>query len=637
MCGFIVAKKTNVVTDSSFKRSLKKIRHRGSDASKILESNGLFYGFNRLSIQDLSESGSQPMRDSKGNILCFNGEIYNFQSIREDLKKDGEKFLSSSDTEVLLKLLSIYGVSKTLKKIDGMYAFVYLDASSNKIFACRDSFGMKPLFYYSYNNEIIFSSEMKSIIPLIPTCTVDLMKTFNPLFFNGMTSKNGTLFNEIKSLEAGFILEYCLNTRSLKNTKFFDISSLVNPSAYFENAKLSHNELSEKVEGALRRSVNSHMVSDAKTGILFSAGLDSSLVAAMASEINSTPLDLFKYQSADLDDSVLANSFASRFNSRLHTTKNQDENLIFKLPHLIYMYEMLNKADGAPLSMVCANASKENYKVLLTGDAADELFGGYGNFDAFRLNQYVKTKFDFPWLIKLFNKTFPGARSISIESMHHLISPFDDRFIQSYLDFTLFEGKRNKEWSDCTDVYSFIKNDYEVKTNAFLLDEVKSRLERFLIRSDRVGMANSVELRTPFLAKEVVSLALNIPVKKRSIFAPSLNRKRLFNSKYQLKSIANRLNVGADIVNRAKVGTPTGNVDNVNLMTIGTRMKFSNIANIFDANTDDISKFLFNIKFTPMALRAYWSFVSMEILIRMLKYNETPELIENEFRELLNR
>ena len=100
MCGFIVAKKSDAVTDLSFKRSLKKIQHRGLDDSKILESNGLFYGFNRLSIQDLSHSGSQPMRDSKGNILCFNGEIYNFQSLREDLKKDGEKFLSSSDRRV---------------------------------------------------------------------------------------------------------------------------------------------------------------------------------------------------------------------------------------------------------------------------------------------------------------------------------------------------------------------------------------------------------------------------------------------------------------------------------------------------------------------------------------------------------
>tara|TARA_B100000768_G_C11274773_1_gene375340 strand:+ start:804 stop:2714 length:1911 start_codon:yes stop_codon:yes gene_type:complete len=636
MCGFIVARKSDLVTDLCFKKSLEKIQHRGPDDSKILESNGLLYGFNRLSIQDLSEFGSQPMRDSDGNILCFNGEIYNFQSLRQDLKKDGEEFLSNSDTEVLLKLLSIYGLSKTLEKIDGMYAFVYLDASSNKIFACRDSFGMKPLFYYSNGNEVIFSSEIKSIVPLIPSSTINIVKTFNPLFFNGLSSGNGTIFNEIKSLKPGFILEYCLNTRSLKNKQFFDLSSLVNANDYLENAKLSQNELSEKVEGALQRSVKSHMVSDAKTGILYSAGLDSSLVAAIASKINSTPLDLFKYQSTDLDDSALANSFASRFNSRLHVTKGQEENLIFRLPHLIYTYEMLNKADGAPLSMVCANAHKENYKVLLTGDAADELFGGYGNFDAFRLNQYIKTKFDFPWLINFFNKVFPGARNISIESMHHLISPFDDRFIQSYLDFTLFEGKRNREWSDCVDAYSFLKDDYEVKTNAFLLDEVKSRLERFLIRSDRIGMANSIELRTPFLSKEIVGLALNIPIAKRSIFAPSVKRRRLFNSKYQLKTLANRLNINAGIVSRAKVGTPTGSVDDANLLTIGSRIKFSNIGNSFDINSADISRFLSNIKFTPMALRANWSFVSMEILIRMLKYNETPELIENEFRELLS-
>ena len=635
MCGFVIAK-SGLITTSSFKNALDKIQYRGPDDSKIVESHGFTFGFNRLSIQDLSEFGSQPMKDSQGNLLCFNGEIYNFHSLREDLKKNGEKFQSDSDSEVLLKLLATYGISKTLEMIDGMYAFVYLDASLNKMFACRDPFGMKPLFFHNSEGGIVFSSEIKSILPLINSINIDIFGAINPLFFNGLSSDNRTLFDKIKTLEAGYYLEYCLNTKSHIETQFFDLGSLVNSSDYLENAALSNNELTEKIEAALERSVKSHLVSDVKAGILFSAGLDSSLISALASKLTNDPLDLFKYQSDNLDDFETANNFASQFGAELHISNTNDSDIIFNLPHLIYSYEMLNKADGSALSMVCSDAYKKDYKVLLTGDAADEVFAGYPSFENFRTHSYLNQQLNLPKINKLINKIIPGFRGLLSESLHHLISPFDDRFLKPFIDFTLFEGESDEEFSKSKDAYSFVDNDHELRANSFLLDEVKSRLERFLIRSDRVGMANSIELRTPFLSKELVALALNIPFNKRSIFLPSIKQRRMFRSKYPLRTLAKKLNIGASIIDRPKVGTPSGEVNYENMLKVGNHIKYSNIENIFGIKRGAVIRFLSKINYRPAKERLYWAFISLEILIRMFLLKETPHEVENEFREILH-
>ena len=636
MCGFIVAAKINLVTDKSFNRALAVISHRGPDQSKVLDSNGFLFGFNRLSIQDLSNLGAQPMQDIEGNILCFNGEIYNFKVLRQQLEEKGCNFFSSSDTEVLLNLINIYGLSASLDMIDGMYAFVYFEKKSKKIYACKDPFGMKPLFFYNNGSDIVFASEIKALMPLTNSRSLNLLGAMNPLFFTGLSSGNRTIFEGIKSLGAGNYIEYCLVTGSFQEKKFFDLCSLVNQNDYFENDKLSKNELSDKFSHILQRSVSSHLVSDAKVGILFSAGLDSSLIAAQASKITNNQLNLFKYQSEDMDDSALADDFSSRINGCLHITKGIDSDLIYRLPHLIYSYETLNKPDGAPLSQVCDNARKNSHKVLLTGDSADELFAGYGSFDAYRINQYIKKRGNFPKIFSLANKILPGIRNSSISSMHHLIAPFDDRFINPFLDFTLFDGERNGQWEECRKAYAFLGDSYKVNSNAFLLDEVRSRLERFMIRSDRVGMANSIELRLPFLSKEMVGFALNVPFNKRSYFSPSLKRRRLVYDKAPLRYAAKKLGVGSNIINRVKVGTPTGSNDHNNLILLGSRLRFYHVSKMFGFSEQRIREFICNVEFPASRFRLHWTFISLEILIRMFICDESPHDIENEFRELLS-
>jgi len=635
MCGFIVSAISNDYSQEVFNRALENLNHRGPDQTKTHKFQNIIFGFKRLSIQDLSNLGSQPMIDDLGNILCFNGEIYNFKYLKEKLIQENIAFKSNSDTEVLLQTIYYYGIEKSLELIDGMFSFIYFNRKLNKIYACTDHFGMKPLYYFISGKNFIFSSEIKGILPLLNQYEVNIKNSLNPIFFTNFSPGEKTIFNNIFSLGPGRIITFSVDSSELTNEKYFDLSSLINENEYLLNSKLSNNDIALKVSDTLDLSIKTHLVSDANAGILFSAGIDSSIIAKKAHDLNKKSVNLFKYQSSDMDDSKLAEVFSNNINAKTYITKNIDSTLIYKLPHLIYAYETLNKADGAPLSVVCENANNLNYKVLLTGDCADELFGGYGSFDTYRLNQLIKNFLHMKNLNNLTNKIFPGLRSLFIESMHHMISPFDDRFINPYLDFSLFDGERNQEWQKCRESYSFLKNNYQINCNAFLLDEIKNRMRRFLLRSDRVGMMHSVELRMPYLTKSMAKLSLNIPFNKKSAFMPSYIRKRMFIDKIPLRKIARDLSINKGIINRPKVGTPTGKIDDNNLFYLVSIFSLKNVSTVFGIKETIIKQFLVDIEFYPIKIRLYWTFLSFELILRMFFMNISPNEIEVEIKEII--
>ncbi len=637
MCGFLITSKTKRINQDIFKKALFSIDSRGPDESIIYENDSLIFGFNRLSIQDLSSLGSQPMKDNHGNILCFNGEIYNFKFLRNQLRSKGESFSSNSDTEVLFKLIKIYGFRKSLDLIDGMFAFAYFDNKKNILYACRDPFGMKPIFISINKDQILLASEIKAMLPLMKSKKIDVLNTLNPLFYTGLPNSSNTMFRDIESINPGNYIEINLSNFSHEENNYFNLCSLVKQEEYEVNSNLNINQLTEKVSGVLNDSVESHLVADAKTGILFSAGLDSSLVAAISSNKTKDKINLFKYQSEDLDDSALAKEFAQKFNCNLNVTEGIDNELIYKLPYLIHSYETLNKADGMPLSLVCANAKKSGFKVLLTGDSADELFAGYGAFDQYRLNQYLNNKSLLKTSLNFLEKIFPGLRSIGIEEMHHLISPFDDRFIKPFLNFSLYKAERDSRWKECKNSYSFLDKQYEVNANAYILDDVRDKLQRFLLRSDRVGMSNSIELRLPFLTKDVAKLALNIPFYKKSFLSISYKRKRLFYDKAPLRYAAKKLGISNKIINRVKIGTPTGESDLDNIYKLGNKISFKNISELYRLKENTIKEFLNGVEFEPLKHRTFWAFISLEIYLKMFIHDYSPYQIENEFKNLIGK
>jgi asparagine synthetase B (glutamine-hydrolysing) len=274
---------------------------------------------------------------------------------------------------------------------------------------------------------------------------------------------------------------------------------------------------------------------------------------------------------------------------------------------------------------------------MLTGDSSDELWGGYGTFLSFRLNQLIKTKTPSVPGARIFNHLIPGLQNAGIESLHHLVSPFDSRFLKPFLDFGLFGLTREQEWQKCRKAYDFLGDEYNTNVNAFLLDEARSRLERFMVRSDRVGMANSIELRLPFLTKEMFGLAANIPFQRKSRFAPSVTRRSLFWDKAPLRDMAIGVGVSNEIVKRPKIGTPSGEVNIQNLNKIISTFDFTSFERLFGLRKDQCRQYISYLRFPALAERLSWTFLSMEMLLRLFVENQSPFEIEDELSVLLRK
>lgn len=636
MCGILcLITNNNIQKKDLFLNSLKKLNHRGPDSLKYLEINNCFFGFTRLAIQDFSDKANQPMVDSLGNILIFNGEIYNFKELKVILENNGKIFYTSSDSEVLLTSLNFWGIEETLKRISGMFAFVYKDIVNNKIYAIRDHFGMKPLFYSFNKEDLIISSEIKSILSFFNSKELDLNSSINPIFFTGLSPYRKTMFKNVQRLMPGEYFHYDCNTKSLVIEAYFNISQLVDESLYNKISKMNSEEYTQLVESELSNSVKMHTLSDAKLGILFSAGIDSSIIAAISSNLSQDKINLFKYQSENLDDRLLAESFAEKYNCNLETIKNIDNEIIFELPKLIYHYETINKSDGTPLSKCCERARKTGFKVLLTGDAADEIFGGYNSFESFIVKKKF-TNFPFYKLFKrIFNKLIPGFSEIMGSDLNHLISPFSTEYLDVYFDINLYEGKRKKQLNEYINAYQFIKNIKEKEINAFLLDEIGSRLERFLIRNDRYGMMESIEMRVPFLTKDIVRIAVNTPYKYKCKFKPSLIGKKIFSQKHVLKKIASRLKISSKIIHRPKIGTPIGVANNLLQDIIFEKWSLKNCSLLLNILESDLKYAIINSNSLTEKNRLTWNMLSLEILIREFINDENYIDLKNEFISII--
>jgi asparagine synthase (glutamine-hydrolysing) len=638
MCGILFAYNyANQINKEDFSKALDKLLHRGPDSKQVIEDGKFLFGFTRLAIQDLSINANQPMVDLFGNILIFNGEIYNFKEIRHKLNIEFDEivFNTSSDTEVLLYALAYWGVEKTLTELIGMFSFVYKNNKDSKLYAARDNFGMKPLFFSSNENELIIASEIKSILPLIRIKELDKSNSLNPIFFTGLSPYGKTMFRGIERLMPGQILSFDITTKELRIKKYFDLLDLVDRVTYENISKMNENEYVEMVRKEIEKSVEMHSISDAKSGVLFSAGLDSSIIAAILSKINSGKVDLFKYESDNLKDSNLADEFVNKFNGNLQTVKKIDNEIIYDLPRLIYHYETINKSDGSPLGLCCKLARERNYKVLLTGDAADEIFGGYGSFEQYITKKNIKNLKFFPILKIILNKIIPGFSDLMGAELDYMVSPFSTDLLESFLDINLYGGRRKSDFLNAKNAYRFIENPVERDINAFLLDEVNTRLERFLIRNDRYGMMESIEMRVPFLTLPIVKIAVNTPYYLKCKFSPSIIGKKIYSQKRILKKIAEKLNIPNKIIYRPKIGTPIGESNYYLQEIIFKNWDLENAANFLDVSQINLKNTIILSGSKIEKDRQIWNLLSLEILIRLFINSENYIDIENEFREII--
>ena len=266
-----------------FEEALSLIRHRGPDnkGSFISDDRKIFFGHRRLTIQDLSDKANQPMFDSaKEHAIIFNGEIYNFQSIKKQLQKAGKFFRSTGDTEVLLEAYKHWGLN-FVEKLKGMFVFSIYDKKNSKIYIFRDISGEKPIYYTYEKKNISFSSEIKCLLHENPHLKeIDEFSLKKYLAFGFIPGEN-SIFKKIRKLETGCFLTYCLDEGSLKKNKYWNL-----PEFQESRNHCSQEELLEELDLLLKNSVTNQLLADVPVGIMLSGGLDSSLIALYASKVN---------------------------------------------------------------------------------------------------------------------------------------------------------------------------------------------------------------------------------------------------------------------------------------------------------------------------------------------------------------
>jgi len=613
MCGIFGILNHKKLDNNLFNSSLELLNHRGPDNSSFISNSKICFGFVRLAIMELSPLGNQPMTSNRsGNIITLNGEIYNYRYLREHLKSKGINIESNSDVEVVLAIFDLYGINKTLKMIEGMFAFSIYDKKENKVFFARDHFGQKPLFYSPTTKGFIFSSEIKSIIKYLGNAKLDRLNSYNSLFTTGLPPRSKTCFENIFSLNPGELITYNLEKNNYQSESYFEIESLVEESTYNELKNTNRKDVANQYNDLLHESIKLHINSDAPLASLFSLGLDSTLISVIASKY--TDINLYNFQSELDDTSIYLKDFKRNFDLNIHQVQEKTMDYHGDFVKMMFHYEMPNKTEGTALSLICAKAHNDGKKVLLTGDSADEIFGGYSHHADFYGKNRAYNSFFNRKITKGFKYFFPGS-IFNTPTFNPLGTDYNTSPPYKTLDeiphnILYHSGNRLPEWQNKLNTYNFISDPVERATNAYLLDEVGFRLERFLIRGDRFSMMNSVELRNPFLYKPLVKFAANLPIKykiKRNIIG-------LYEQKHLLREVAKINKVPRSIIKRKKMATPIQTSASHDIIL--KNIDLTGVSDLLKIKQEKIKYTLLN-SFDAASDRSKYSFIALEVLHKL--------------------
>lgn len=541
---------------------LTSISHRGPDSSGIYTKENLFLGHTRLSIQDLSENGNQPMfSDDKRYVIIFNGEIYNHLEIRRELLTN-QVFKSSSDTETVLYAYIKYGES-ILKKLNGIFAFSIFDNQTDELIVVRDHFGVKPLYYYKKNDLFLFGSELKSFLPFKIHLSLCPEAFFNYITFLWSPGEK-TAFNYVKKLLPGTYLKF--------NVKE---NITINPISFYKlkdprvESVLTEKELIDSLENHLLKAVERQLLSDVPVGFFLSGGLDSSLLVAMARRLN--PELEIKCFTIDLGENNASND---GFADDLHYAKkvasylNVELNIVNANIDIVQMFDKMiwhldePQADAAPLNVLkIANlARNQDIKVLIGGTAGDDLFSGYRRHQALNIEKYIKVLPSFivsfvQGVVNILPSHLPVFRRLKklVSNLHQ--TPISRQLSYfSWLPENTVNSLFSTDWKDYLknydpfEYFDIVGKDLDKKVSdldRMLFWELKTFLvDHNLNYTDKLGMAVGVEARVPFLDLDLVEFSQSIPISMKM---------RGKQTKYILKKVAERY-LPHDVIYRPKTG-----------------------------------------------------------------------------------
>ncbi len=537
MCGFVGKISQNSIDNQNIIEANKSLVCRGPDETinkqgSLREFNhnmSLNYSliFNRLSIIDLSEKASQPMYSKEFNtMILFNGEIYNHRGLRKDLESKGIKFLSShSDTEVLLNGLSFYG-DEFLEKLTGQFAIAFLDMRNMKLKLIKDRVGQKPLFYKIDNENITFSSNLKTLIAVNNDHEVDSESYIDFLNY-GVVPSPKTIFKNVYKLRPAEILNLDLN----KDFKNYKTKIYWNLQDFVSNKKFQR----EEFENLLNSAVKYRTESDVDFGALLSGGLDSTCIVKSLN-LSSAPVNTFSigYEDPKYDESKWFTKVADYFNTN-------SEKVIMSIDEINEELENAEDSLDEPYfdpsvlpSYMVAKKISEHYKVVLTGDGGDELLGGYLRFQNILTKRKINKSLilllyrQYPWHFGTGNK----IASLSKDLSFNYLSYFSDKKLLTGLKISDSKNLEN----------NFINGSMKNPKDFMLFDFKFYLSEMMMLKVDRTSMANSVEARSPFVDHRLIEFMLSSDIS-------FLNG----NSKYPLKQYLSD-DFSPEFLDRKKMG-----------------------------------------------------------------------------------
>jgi asparagine synthase (glutamine-hydrolysing) len=488
---------SNDICDQVDKMSAS-IRHRGPDDSGIEKiDERCILAHRRLSIVDLSKSGHQPMLSaSRKNWIAFNGEIYNYKSLRNKLSNT--KLKGTSDTEVFLELLSDFGVEETLAEVDGMFAFAFYDREKCILTLAVDQFGQKPLYYRKTNAGVFFSSDILSFINTGQTIIDrDALAEF---FSKGSISSPNSLLSGVKKLEPGTIITFSRDG-VFSRKSYFDVVAHINEIKLISPAEFGLDKVFESV-------VSDLLNADVDVGVFLSGGLDSSIIAAASKKIAGEGLKAFSFsfESTKHDEFEYANSVANHLGIKCYKLTATKENILETFKDMA-LYVAEPNADQAIIpTMLLSKLSRSACKVALVGDGGDELFDGYSAAHKKIYKQYRKSKlmpkFDLNSLIQNTRFLNPALQS----AIARRLLAFDLVSTKSVCHF--YERRYFANPFDESEVRIAKKLKYDFdryENNLMLMDYHRYLPSQLLTKIDRASMAYSLELRAPYLSTRVVN------------------------------------------------------------------------------------------------------------------------------------
>ena len=504
MCGFVGYINKEKDKKDNIKKMADLIAHRGPDSEGYYTDENIALGFRRLSIIDLN-NGSQPIyNEDKSKVIIFNGEIYNFEPLRKDLIKKGHTFTTKTDTEVILHGYEEYG-EKILDKLRGMFAFVIYDKNTKELFAARDFYGIKPLYYAKMGNTFIFGSEIKSFL-IHPHFKKELNYKMLEYYLTFQYSPgNETFFKNVYKLMPGHYLKY--KNGKLEIKKYYEIK-------FKQDKSKTYDEWKQGIKERLADSIKAHKISDVEVGSFLSSGVDSSYIAA-CSDVDKT--FTVGFNNEKYSEINYAKDLSEKINTQNISKIITKEEYFKNLPNIIYyMDEPVADPSAIALYFVTQVAS-ENVKVSLSGEGSDEIFGGYNIYqepltDAW----YYKIPYPIRFAIGKVASIFPHKRGINFLIRRGL--KLEDRFIGNAFIFNNKEVKkilRNKRktkgFQDLTKPYydkvagkdDITKMQY-IDFNFWLVGDI-------LTKADKMSMANSLEVRVPFLDRPLIDYATSLP------------------------------------------------------------------------------------------------------------------------------